>query len=233
MRLRSRFADRRGQVLPWAMLFLIGVLVFLFIGGIGLGEDWMGRTALQAAADAGAVAAASTAIPTGSVTVKTQTETCIRVTVSTKPLRTKVTCTPNASTTSTYSGGLPGLMGQGGIEPGWEVDAGCVAGTEPTSAPNPGTLGPYCRSWSITGGITWQYPSLYTAEAAAQAAINANLGNLYPLGSVTMVSFNANDGSGQVTLVLRLDETGNAITRMVHHQVTTEAKGVATPATPQ
>ena len=149
--------------------------------------------------------------------------------MSTKPLRTKVECSPNASTTATYSGGLFGLMGQGGGEPGWEVDASCVVGAEPTAAPNPGTLGPYCLGWNRTGGTTWQFPSVYTAEAAAQAAINANLGNLDPLGTVTMPSFDAVDGSGQVTLVLQLDETGNAITRMVHHPVTTEAEGVATP----
>ena len=223
--------DRRGQVLPWAMLFLVGVLVFLFIGGIGLGEDWLGRTALQAAADAGAVAAANTAVPTGTATVKTQSVDCYRVTLSVRPLRTQVRCSPGPVVISDYSGSLPSLLN--GPTPGWAVDSGCRNAVEPTTATTPGSYGPYCISVHGQGGGGWQYPSVYTAEAAAEAAINANLGTLYPLGSVTMVSFAAVDGSGQVTLVLRLDETSNAITRMVHHQVTTEAKGVATPATPQ
>ena len=223
----SRLRDRRGQALPWAMLFLVGVLLFLFIGGIGLGEDWMGRTALQAAADAGAVAATDTAVPTGTVAVKTQLVNCTRVTTSVKPLRTRVHCIPGPVVISNYSGSLPSLLN--GTTPGWAVDSGCRNAVEPTTATTPGSYGPYCISVHGQGGGGWQYPSVYTAEAAADAAINANLGNLYPIGSVTMVSFDAVDGSGQVTLVLRLDETNNAITRMVHHPVTTEAEGVATP----
>ena len=215
--------DDRGQVLPFAVLLLCGVLVLVFVAMVGLGEGRVGVAALETTADAAAVAAANTAQRVEEAAVTYQDVSC------TEHIghggRVSYPCTPGPMQTVYLSNASSNL--QGGSPPRWTEDAGCSTAAEPTSDAGPGLYGPYCHGEQIvTEG--WQFDQ-NAAEIAAQQEINANLPTLGRYGAVTIQGITLTNGPGQATVTLSLNEQGNAAAQYLHRPVVVEVTGTATP----
>ena len=223
LRLRARLRDDRGQVLPFAVLLVCGVLVLVFIALVGLGEGRVGVAALQTAADSAAVAAANTAQLVDDVAVTYQDVTCTEHIG--RGGRVSHPCTPGPTQTAYLSGDASNL--QGGSPPRWAQDAGCVAAPEPTTESSPGRYGPYCQAEQV-GAQGWQFDQ-NAAEIAAQQALDANLPTLARYGAVTVQGVALTDGSGQAAVTLSLDEQGNAAAQYLHRPVVLVVTGTATP----
>ena len=221
--LGDRLRDQRGQVLPFAVLLLCGVLILVFVALVGLGEGRVGVAALQTTADSAALAAADTAQKVGTAQVQYQSVICVQHYSKGHPFT--YPCFPGPMRTVTVSNAVDTL--QSGDPPGWAGEAGCSTAPEPTMGDAAGTFGPYCHGGQLLGE-SWQF-NQNAAEIAAQNALDANLPTLGRYGTVTLQGIDLTDGSGRAAVTLSLDEATNIITRNLHQPVVLVMTGTTTP----
>lgn len=206
-RLRVRLRDERGQALIWGLLLMVGAILPVFVLGLGVSGVVLTRARAQAAADAAALVAASTARPQVTLNVVVDQSTCKAGPpgpAGSPPPPPKCSWSPQQ--TVQVSGGLGSLfvVAADGL-PGWASQAGCDAMSTP--APVMPWAGLVCVSEKAApGGTVWRYPDQGSlpysnnAEAAAENVVPLNLPAGTPWG---VVAFSTTQGSGRARIVLR------------------------------
>lgn len=225
-------ADRRGQALVLAAFFLALVGAAFALGALGVGAAYRGRSQVQAAADAAALAVAKQAIPVYEFAIRTHIRECRWVTVRVptgevdkdgRPIyrdEERLSCTDRDQKEERAEGPLTSMIARGG----WVRAVGC----DVTYDIEREGVWKVCDGQQPVRQTGWAYPPEDVApRPTAEAVLAANLRDL--AASWRLVDIQAQDGTGTVTLRVQATLRENPLAGVVGRPVTLTVDAWARP----